>query len=95
MAGTLARAGNCVFSFPSVNKHKEVNNRWSITWSYTGQHRLQRTPESEKGIIWRGEQLGDFSERLRKKAKNTGMSNLLCKKQLKTLGLWKETKMGR
>lgn len=54
MAGTLARAGNCVFSFPLVSKHKEVNNRWRITWSYTGQHRLQRTPESEKGIIWRG-----------------------------------------
>lgn len=42
-----------------------------------------------------GEQLGDYSQRLRKKAKNTGMSCLLCDMQLKVSVSWKKTKMGR
>lgn len=65
-------------AFPLVSKHMEVNNRWSITWSYAGRHRLQTTHESEEEIIWKGEQLGDCSERLSKTTKNTAASSVTC-----------------
>lgn len=52
--------------FPLVSKHVEVNNRWSITWSYAGQCRLQRPRESEEEIIWRGKQLGEIEKESKK-----------------------------
>lgn len=74
---TLARPQSHLFSdFSLASKHIEVNNRWSITWSYTGQQRLRKPHEFEEAINWQGLWMGNYSERWRKK--NSGLICLLC-----------------
>lgn len=53
--------------FSLSSKHIEVNNRWSITWSYAGQQRLRRPREFEEAINWQEMWMGNYSEGWRKK----------------------------